>query len=409
MRILFFTHYFPPEGNAPASRTHENARHWVDAGHEVTVITCAPNCPEGVVYEGYKNKLYQREVIDGIDVRRVWTYVAANEGTARRILNYVSYMVSAFVCGLLLRRPDVMVATSPQFFCGWAGVLFRFFRRVPFVLEIRDIWPESIIAVGAMREGRLMRLLEWMELKMYAAADHIVTVGEGYRQRLLEKNVPGESVSVVMNGINLALFQPQAPDPALKRTWGVEGRLVCSYTGTIGMACGLEVVLDAAEKLKERGLTDVAFMLVGDGAARKDLEEQAAARGLDNVVFTKRQPKEAMPAFLAIADVCLVHLRKTDLFTTVMPSKIFEFAGMGKPIINGVEGFAADFVEQAGAGVNIAPEDSEQLVDALVTLKDDPARRTAYGEAGRAHVAAQYDRAKLAADYLRILEQVANK
>lgn len=404
MRILFFSHYFPPEGNAPASRTYENCRHWVRAGHEVTVITCAPNCPEGLVYDGYVNKLYQRERVDGIDVRRVWTYIAANEGTVRRILNYVSYMVSAFLFSFFVKRPDVIIATSPQFFCGWAGVLAHAARRIPFILEIRDIWPESIVAVGAMQTSRLIRILERLELWMYASASHIVTVGEGYSRRLHEKGVPPARTTVIMNGLNRDLFTPRAPDDGLIERFGLQGKFVCSYSGTIGMACGLSIVLEAAQKLKESGITDVAFLLVGDGASRKDLESQAQERRLDNVIFTGRQPKEMMPEFLAISDVCLVHLRKTELFTTVMPSKIFEMAGMAKPIINGVGGFAAEFIDSAGAGINIEPENSGQLIDALYRLREDPALRQAFGNAGRAYVIANFDREKLAEDYLATLD-----
>ena len=194
MRILFFSHYFPPEGNAPASRTHENCKRWVRKGHKVIVITCAPNVPDGVVYEGYRNKLYQRENVEGIGVIRVWTYIAANKGTTRRIMNYVSYMLSAVFFALFLKRPSVVIATSPQFFCGWAGVIVSRLRRVPFILEIRDIWPESIVAVGAFRSKRLLRILEWLELKMYAAAHHIITVGKGYKRKLIEKGVQERSV-----------------------------------------------------------------------------------------------------------------------------------------------------------------------------------------------------------------------
>lgn len=403
MKILFLSHYFPPEGNAPASRTYENARRWVADGHQVTVITCAPNCPEGVVYKGYANKLYQRERVDGIDVRRVWTYIAANEGTVRRIVNYVSYMVSAFIFSFFVKRPDVIIATSPQFFCGWAGVLVSFFRRIPFILEIRDIWPESIVAVGAMNNPRLVRFLERLEKIMYASAKHIVTVGEGYRQRLIEKGVPGERISVVMNGVNRSLFNPRAPDETLKQQYNVTNKFVCSYSGTIGMACGLRVVLDAARSLKERGIGDVGFMLIGDGASRKELEAAALEMRLDNVVFTGRQPKEMMPEFLGISDVCLVHLRKTDLFTTVMPSKIFEAAGMAKPIINGVGGFAAEFIQKAGAGINIEPENSGELVEALLRFRQDPVLRKTCGASGRDYVISHYDRDKLAQVYLDVI------
>ena len=409
MRILFFSHYFPPEVNAPASRTYENARRWVGAGHSVTVITSAPNCPDGVVFEGYKNRLSQRETIEGIDVRRVWTYIAPNKGTFRRIANFVSYMVTATIYSLVIRKPDVIIATSPQFFCGWAGVLASFIKRSPFILEIRDLWPESIVAVGAMNNPNIIRFLELLEKIMYRAADHIVTVGAGYRDRLVEKGVQTEDISIVMNGVDNHLFTPRQTNNTLKEKWGLDGSFVCSYIGTLGMACGLDIVLDAARTLKTAGDSGIRFMLVGDGAAREALEHRAKEEGLDNIVFTGRQPREMMPEFLAISDVCLIHLKKTPLFTSVMPSKIFEAAAMEKPVINGVKGFAAEFVSDAGAGINIEPENSGQLIAALMQLKRSPETRREFGQNGREFVTTQYNRDALADDYLDIIAAAVDK
>lgn len=404
MRILFFSHYFPPEGNAPASRTYENCKRWVEAGHDVTVVTCAPNCPDGVLYDGYKNRLRQRETIDGIEVVRVWTYIAANKGTFRRILNYISYMVSALFFSMFLKKPDITIATSPQFFNGWAGVLAGRLRRVPFILEIRDIWPESIVAVGAMQNKRAVRFLEWLEIKLYAAATHIVTVGEGYRQRLLEKGVEPERISIVMNGVDRATFFPRDPDADLIKKHNLQGKYVVSYIGTIGMACGLEVVLEAARKLKEDNRDHIVFLIVGGGAVREELEEKARQMNLDNVLFTGRQDKSLMPNYLSVTDVCFVHLRKTDLFTTVMPSKIFEAAGLAKPIILGVQGFAAQLVQKAGAGICIEPDDPGALLEALDDLVSHPEKAAALGRAGFENIAQKYDRDQYAADYLEILQ-----
>ena len=204
LRILFLSHYFHPEGNAPATRVTEMTRRWAAQGHDVTVITGVPNVPDGVVYPGYRNRWLQRETHAGVEVVRVWTYLAPNKGTARRILNYVSFMLTAALAGLFVRRPDVVIATSPQFFCGWAGVIVTALRRLPFVLEIRDLWPESIEAVGAMRNRRLLRFLEWLEQRMYAAASRIVTVGDGYRAKLIERGVDPERIDVIPNGVDLA-------------------------------------------------------------------------------------------------------------------------------------------------------------------------------------------------------------
>src|SRR5262245_56805466 len=399
MRILFFTHCVAPEGNAPATRVSELTRRWVAAGHDVTVVTGVPNVPDGVVYEGYSNRPFQRETRDGVDVIRVWTYLAPNKGTARRIANFVSYMLAAAFTGLFLKRPDVVIATSPQFFCGWAGVLVARTRRLPFVLEIRDLWPESIEAVGAMRNRRLLRFLEWLELRMYAAASRIVTVGEGYRGKLVGKGVAPSRIDVIPNGVDLEAFLAGADGGKVRERYGLGERFVCAYLGTIGMGCGLDVVLRAARKLRDAGRDDVRFLLVGDGAVREELEAQARSEGLSQVVFTGRQPKASMPEFLAAADACLVHLTRTELFKTVLPSKIFEAAAMRKPIVLGVEGFAAELVAGAQAGLCIEPENETELLAAVDRLAADPALARGLGDAGRERIAARYSYDRLAAEY----------
>ncbi len=408
MKILFFTHYFPPEGNAPASRTYEHCVRWVRAGHEVTVITCVPNVPNGVPYEGYKNRLRsQKEVVNGINVIRVWTLLAPNSGFTKRILNYATYMLTATWAGWWVRRPDVVIATSPQFFCGWAGVLVQFLRRLPFVLEIRDIWPESITAVGAMKRGLAIRVLEWLEKRMYRSADHIVAVGKGYRENVSSKAPVGERTSVIYNGVDGEQFQPVPLDVEFIAEHGMTDRFVVSYVGTIGMAHGLETVLDAAEKLKSQGRSDIGFLLVGDGARRESLEQESKDRGLtDFVRFTGRLPKSDMPRVLASSDALLVHLRACDLFTTVIPSKIFEAMAMQRPIIMGVRGESADIVRDANAGLDMEPGDADSLIECLSKLKDDPELYSSITSNGRRFVLEEFSRDRFAERYLELLESV---
>jgi glycosyltransferase involved in cell wall biosynthesis len=409
MRILFLTHYYPPEVNAPATRTYEHCVRWARAGHDVTVITCAPNCPDGVLFEGYKNRLSpQFETVDGVKVVRVFTYLAPNAGTLRRIVNYLSYLVSAVLASLSQPRPDVVVATSPQFFCGWAGVIVKWLKRAPFVLEIRDIWPESIEAVGALRNRPLLRFLEWLERRMYRAADHIVAVGNGYRQRILAKVDIPDRISVVTNGVDLERFVPGDPDPRFLHVWDLENKFVCSYIGTIGMAHGLEVVIEAARILRSKGRTDISFCLVGDGAMRQKLQDEAQREGLSQqVVFTGMLPKEEMPGILASSDACLIHLKKCDLFGTVIPSKLFETMAMGRPIIMGVEGEARDIVRWAGAGLEMEPGSAESLVKCVESLADQPALKREFGRSARAFVAEHFVRDALAEKMLRRLSEVA--
>jgi len=400
MHILFFSHYFTPEGNAPASRTHENCKRWVRQGHRVTVITCAPNVPDGIVYEGYKNKLYQRENIVGINVIRVWTYIAANKGTSKRIINYISYMLSSTFFSLFVRKPDVIIATSPQFFCGWAGLIASRIRRVPYILEIRDIWPESIVAVGAMRNKLLLRILEWLEIKMYAAAQHIVTVGHGYKQKLIEKGIDEEIISVITNGFDSEIFYPRQFDEKIRQYYKPNHEFVCAYIGTIGMACGLDVVLRAAKLLKDRQKHNIKFLLIGAGAVKKQLQQQAMENNLNNIVFVDRQDKNLIPEFLSITDACLVHLKKAELFKTVLPSKIFEAAAMAEPIILGVEGYAAQFLKEANAGICVEPENAEQLAQAVLKLADNPQLCKTLGRSGYEYVTKHHNRDQLAIEYL---------
>ncbi len=412
MRILFLTHYFPPEVNAPANRTYEHCLRWARAGHEVTVLTCAPNCPDGVVFPGYRNRLRRSvEECDGIRVVRVWTYVAPNAGTLRRIANYVSYMLSATWASLRLGRPDVVIATSPQFFCGWAGVFVSRLKRAPLVLEIRDIWPESISAVGAIRNRPLLAFLEMLERRMYRAADRIVAVGNGYKEHIARKLGSADRISVITNGVDADRFSPRPADAELKQRFHVGERFVCSYIGTIGMAHGLEVVIRAAALLKQQGRGDICFLLVGDGAARAALEEEAKRSGVEDVVlFTGRQPHDQMPPLLALSNACLVHLKACELFETVIPSKIFETMAMQRPIIMGVAGEARDIVLRANAGIPMTPDSPESLVECVCRLADDPTACDAMGESGRQFVRQEYDRHVLADQFLEVVgDLVHNK
>ncbi len=405
MHILFLTHYFPPEVNAPATRTYEHCRRWAAEGHRITVVTCAPNCPDGKVYEGYHNRFRSVETIDGIKVVRVWTYLAPNKGFAKRIMNYCSYMVSTVLQCCSIGKVDVLIATSPQFFCGWAGVLLHWVRGWPFVLEIRDIWPESIVTVGAMKKSRIITLLEILEKKMYLAADHIVAVGEGYRRKIIQKGVSPQKVSVVVNGVDPGSFSPDADPTPIRNKYCFGNDFICSYIGTVGMAHGLEVILKAAHRNKLAGREDIRFMIVGDGAQREELELSAKHGGLDHVVFTGRLPKAEMPSIIAASDCCLVHLRSTELFSTVIPSKIFEIMAMNTPIIMAVKGEALKIVLDGNAGVVMEPDDPESLLSCIKQVKE----RGRDSFSGREYVSAKYDRNVLAKRMLEVIGQFARR
>ncbi|MHB8420477.1 MAG: glycosyltransferase family 4 protein [Myxococcales bacterium] len=407
MRILYLSQYFPPEMGAPAARVYELSREWARLGHEVQVLTGFPNHPTGVVPPEYRGELWRRERVDGIEVLRTPIYAAANRGRVRRSANYLSYAASAGSVGALLaRRPDVVLATSPQFLTGLAGFwLAKLFRR-PFVFEVRDLWPRSIVAVGALAaHSPVVRALEVVERTLYRGADRIVTVTDSFVEEIASTGVARSKLSVVKNGVDLELFRPGPRDDRLRRELGLEGKFVATYIGTHGMAHGLGTILDAAAAL--RNDARFAFLLIGEGAEKRMLQARAATEGLTHVRFLDQQPREKLPAYLAASDLCLVLLRAKPLFRTVIPSKIFELWGCGRPIALGVEGEARGLVEESGGGVAFPPEDSAALVRLMRELAADPERANRLGRAGRRDLAAHFSRPVLAKRYLDILGEVA--
>lgn len=404
MHILFLSDNFPPEVNAPASRTYEHCRQWVRAGHRVTVITCAPNFPHGRLFDGYRNRPWQCETIDGIRVIRVWSYISANEGFARRVLDYLSFMVSSVLAALFVRRIDVIVGTSPQFFTACAACFVGAVRRTPWVFELRDLWPESIKAVGAMQDSRTLRWLERLELFLYRRAARIVSVTHSFRADLQRRGIDAAKIDVVTNGVDIEQFMPRQKDDALVRELGLQGKFVAGYVGTHGLAHSLETLLHAAERLqRELDAERFAILLLGDGARKTELKSLAASMGLRNVVFVDSVPKAQVARYWSLLDASIVHLRKTELFRTVIPSKLFECMGMGIPILLGVEGESASIVEREGAGIVFEPENADALFRAVRRLADNPALCAQLRQCGLA-AARNYDRATLAMDMLRSLE-----
>lgn len=406
MHILFLTDNFPPEVNAPASRTFEHCREWVKAGHKVTVITCAPNFPRGEVFAGYRNRLWQQEEMDGIRVVRVWSYMAANQGFARRVLDYLSYMVSATLAAPFVRRADLVVGTSPQFFTACAAYLVSRLKRVPFVFELRDLWPESIRAVGAIRRPAALGLLERLELFLYRKADLIVPVTNSFRDHLASRGIDPAKIAVVTNGADAGRFRPLGKDAALARALGLDGKFVAGYVGTHGMAHALETLLDAAERLRGRpDNEDFRLLLLGDGAAKAGLRDMARRRGLDNVVFLDSVPRDQVARYWSLLDVSVIHLKARGLFRSVIPSKLFECMAMGIPVAHGVGGESAAIVEREDVGLVFEPEDAEALRACLCRLRTDAALAARLRRNGPA-AARRYDRKALAAAMLRRLEEV---
>jgi glycosyltransferase involved in cell wall biosynthesis len=407
MHILIISDNYPPETNAGASRTSEQAQHWARRGHAVTVITGAPNFPQGRLFPGYRNCIWQSEQREGVRVVRVITLMAPNRGVLPRTLDFASFMVTAWIAGLFERRPDVIIGTSPQLLAAVAAWALSAARRVPFVFELRDLWPESIAAVGAMRKGLLLRAVEWLELFLYRRSSRIIAVTQSFRENLILRGIPGEKIVVMTNGADLSRYAPGPRDEALGGRLGLNGKIVVGYVGTHGMAHALNHVLDAAALLKDRD--DIRFLFVGDGAQRAMLIEQARQADLRNVIFEPPQPKECISTYWKACDVALVSLRDRPGFGQVIPSKVFEAMAMGLPLLMSLpRGEASALVEHHGAGRWVPPEQPAALAAAVREMADDPQSRMSMRNRSLA-AATCYDRYRIAEQTEAELQRVAEQ
>jgi colanic acid biosynthesis glycosyl transferase WcaI len=381
MRILFISDNFPPEFNAPASRTYEHARYWVKWGHDVTILTCAPNFPDGKVFDGYKNKWKQTEIIDGIKVVRVKTYITANEGFLTRVFDYVSFMMSSIIFGIFQKKPDLIIATSPQFFAAVGGWALSTIRRVPFIFELRDLWPASILAVDAMQKSFLIPAMERVELFLYQKAKLVIALTETFKTNLIDRGIPKNKIHVITNGVDSRIFSPQPKNSELIEQLQLSGKFILGYIGTLGMAQELESVIEAADKLKNN--SDIHFLFVGSGAEKKSLMDMADEKKLSNVTFLPPQPRADIPKYWSICDVALIHLKDHPIFETVIPSKIFEAMAMGIPILlSSPEGEASSIINNTDCGCWTKAGDTPQFCKAIKNIRINPGLLNNYSESG---------------------------
>ena len=407
MRILFFADNFPPEVNAPATHIYERSRIWVEQGHDVTVITCVPNFPGGTVHEGYRNALRQVEIVDGIRVVRVWTFIAPNRGTLRRSLDYISFVPSALVASLIETRPDVIISSSPHLMVPVAGVACSTLRRVPHVFELRDLWPASMAAAGALREGSVMRMLERLERLLYRRSRRVLSFTESFREDLVARGTAEEKIDVIYGGASDSVRSPDAPrDRDLEEELNLQDRFVVGYIGTLGLAHGLENAIDAMATLKDQ---PVSLLLVGDGAEKPRLEDRARAAELSNVQFVDLQPKDQLARYWSMCDAALVHLKDDPVFATVVPSKIFEAMSCGKPIIfAGPVGEASRLIARHEVGVIVPAMATGALAEAINGLAEDKTRHQRLAE-NSAAAAANYTRSKQAERTLEVLAKAVSQ
>ncbi len=404
MRILFLTDNFPPEVNAPATRTFEHCQEWVKAGAEVTIITGEPNFPQGKVYAGYKNHFYKKETIDGIKVIRVWTYIVPNKGILKRTLDFISFSITSFFAGLF-QKADIIIATSPQFFTALSARTLHFWKHTPWIMEVRDLWPESIKTVGAIKQGKIIRYWEWQEERCYNSAKKIVVVTDTFKKKLIERGFPENKIEVIKNGVNIELFKPIRKDQELLDKLGLRDKKIIGYIGTHGMAHKLDFILRCAKDMESQN--DFHFLFLGDGGKKEDLLKLKEKLKCTNVTMLPLVSKKEVKRYISILDICLINLRKDPLFTSVIPSKIFENAAMAIPILMGVEGEAQEIVESYGAGLCFEPENEDDFKKKLSQLIAPNTYKRC--QAGCLKLAADFNRKKLARRMLKIIENTVEK
>ena len=369
MRILFLTDNFPPETNAPATRTYEHCLKWINMGYKVIVITCFPNFPKGKVFEGYSNKLYQKENIDGITVIRVWSYITTNSGFVKRIIDYVSYALTSFLFGLFVKT-DLIIATSPQFFTAISGRMLSLFKRVRWVMEVRDLWPDSIAAVGSMnKSSKAFIILKKIEHHLYLSASKIVVVTDSFKKYIIKDHqIIPEKVGVFKNGVLTSNFKKPKSNAvvALRESLGLENKIVITYLGTHGLAHGLKFILESISKISN---PDLHFLFIGDGAEKENLIKYSKTFHLKNFTFLESVTKSEIPLYIEMSDYSLVNLKKSDEFKNVIPSKIFENIAMYKPILLGVEGESEKLIDDYEVGVCFEPENKESFFNAIKDIQ----------------------------------------
>jgi colanic acid biosynthesis glycosyl transferase WcaI len=407
MHILYLSQYFPPEVGATQTRAYEMASGLVRAGHQVTMLTEVPNHPQGVIQPEYRGRVYFREELNGIDVRRLWVITSPEKNWRTRMAFYLSYMLHAALVGLLRARGqyDVLYASSPPLFVGGAALAISHLRRIPLVFEVRDLWPESAVQLGELGRPGLVRLATRLEEACYRRARHIVVATQGIRDRLAQRGCPTGKLTVIPNGANTELYTPQPMNCALRDKLGIApDEFVVIYTGLHGLAHGLETALQTADHLRDR--PGILFLFVGDGPQKESLRQLAQQMALPNVRFHDSVPEHALPGYIAMADVGLDTRRRIGISRGTLPVKMFSYMACGRPVLLAIEGEAVQLLHRAQAGVVVPPETPGALAQAILDLRADPAARAMLGRNGRAFVETNYSRQGFARQLEQLLRTI---
>ena len=405
MRIVVICHYFPPEIGAPSARMYEMARHWVELGNEVHVVTCFPNHPTGIIPDNYKGMTYMYENMEGIHVHRNYVYATPNKGFLKKTFGHISFMFSSVLISMKkIKNPDAIITSSPTFFSIISGYWYSLRKKAPFILEIRDLWPAAMIELGVMKKGVITYVLEKIELFFYRKSKRLVMVTKSFKNNVVSRGIDGNKVHVITNGVNQELFYPRKKNESLIENYELKNKFVISYVGAHGISQNLSTILKVAEDLSED--TTIQFLFIGEGAEKDQLKKIVSEQHINNVRFIDSQSKEMIPEFYSISDVCLIPLKNIELFKTFIPSKMFEIMACGIPIVASLEGEAADILNESKAAMVVQPDNPEEIKKAILTLKKDKGLYKKFKENGPIYVRENFSREKLAEKYIEIISNI---
>lgn len=393
MHILLLSQYFPPEVGATQNRMASFARAIKSAGHRVTVICEVPNHPQGIISPPYRRRCIVREDWQGIAVIRVFVLASPRKTFLRRLAFYISFALMSVFAGLRLKeRPDIVLATSPPIFTGVSGCILAAWRRCPFVLDVRDLWPAAAVALGEIRSRLLVRASQGLERLLYRRASLVLGATRPFVQHIAA--CPGSSPAVLVpNGTDPQLFSPRNADPSLRSRHGLEGKFVAVFAGNLGLAQALDLLIEAAALLRRR--EDIIFMLIGAGPMRESLRDKARSLGAENVIFLPQVGLKQAAAWMQAADLLIATLNSDPLFCSFVPSKLYDYMACGRPVLTNVGGETARLVKDAACGVCVPPGDAAALAKAIQRLAERPEEMAQMGRKGREFVQRHFDRERI--------------
>ena len=405
MKIVVICHYFPPEIGAPSARIYEMAKYWAELDNEVHIVTCFPNHPTGIIPDKYKGMKYYLEMMNGIYVHRNYVYATPNKGFFKKTLGHISFMISSVLFSMKkIEKPDIIITSSPTFFSIFSGYWYSIRKKAPFVLEIRDLWPAAMIELGVVKEGLITRALEKMELFFYRKCKRLIMVTKSFKDNVINRGIDGEKIHVITNGVDQELFYPREKSRSLIEKYSMNDKFVISYVGAHGISQNLSTILKVAKSLNNE--EDIQFLFIGEGAEKEKLKEIANNENITNVRFIDAQPKEMIPEFYCTSDICLIPLKKIELFRTFIPSKMFEIMACGIPIVASVEGESADILNDSKSAVVIEPDNPDEIKRAILKLKEDRSLHDQLAKRGPVYVEKNYSRRKFANEYLEIMKSI---